>query len=259
MDEIKELEAKLELAKHRKKIETLMEQIKIYKDKYLDKCFSTKALSKKSGRVDAYVMHVYDVIPNIYECTCHNKNLEDIDLDKINFDENDIALKVESIEYVYDPKIPKINLSYTRTHVAGKRFNIPRYEISLERFNEIVKTIQCRAADGGVGLLKGIDSWDLFGDEGESLKASELEKLGYKFVELDNMELVRELSFHPFLYGKHLMLSEHSYDIIKNRLKHIIEKLNLWYGTDYSDNIIRLYTDKKELLEKTLKLIEKRD
>lgn len=259
MDEIQELEQKLNQAKKKEKINILMKQISNYKGMYLDKCYSSKTLTKNTSRVDAYAIHIYDVVPNIHECTYNNKSIDEIDLNEVDFNEYDISLKFESINYIYNPKENHINLSTLRSTMSTKYLNIPKYEITLEHFNNIVKTVQSRAMKGGTLLLEELSNWDLIysgscSDETQKVKL--LERLDFKFVELKSMELIEELSFHPFLYNKYLMISPLSYRIIKSRLDYNVKELSKWRGQPYSDNMISIFSRRIKLLETALKLVE---
>ena len=259
MDEIQELEQKLNQAKRKEKINILMNQINHYKDMYLDKCYSSKTLTKNTSRVDALAMHIYDVVPNIHECTYNDKSIDEINLNEIDFNEYDIALKFESINYIYNPKENHINLSTLYSTMSTRYLNIPKYEITLEHFNNIVKTVQSRAMQGGTLLLEELSDWDLLYSSScpdETKKVEILKELDFKFVELESMELIEELSFHPFLYNKYLMVSPLSYRIIKARLDYNVKELSRWRGQPYSDNMVSIFSRRIKLLETALKLVE---
>lgn len=256
--EIQELERRLDQARKKEKVEILMEQIKHYKNKYLDKCYSSKTLTKNTGRIDATIIHIYDVIPDLSDCKYNGKSIDDIDLYNTNFNEYSVVLKFESINYTIGVD-NEIKLISSHSFMSADHLNIPRYEISLERFNDIQKTVQMKAMNGGTAILEGVGNWDLLYSNyypDEINKVNILESQGFKFIHLESMEVVNELRNHPFLYGRYLMVTLQSHKIIKEMIDGIENDINNLCVSPHSDNMVSMLNRRVNLLKSALELIK---
>jgi hypothetical protein len=198
METIRELEEKLKKAREAEKAKSLEDELKKQKEAWLGKARATHTFQRIRKQIHAYVEKVVDVV----------------------ISDNDILLKVESIEFTRNNETLKIEVR--EIHKAWHQYHHYTYDITPEEYDYLKSLVSIKLVDIGETFREGMRRPDEHHTMGDMCDYRNIEQrltaVGAPVINLEKIpKFVRILAWqhHPMLMGNVLLINEYTVPILK--------------------------------------------
>lgn len=239
-------------------IERVRERIR-NAEKSVGKCHATHTLKRKSYRnIEATVEKIIGVTLNNYEYKFHKMPLEGLTTDVLKSVE--VEYVKETITYIVQCEGDRrvylhVGINYEK--VNGHKWF--RYEITPMEFENIKDNALLRVTDIGRDIRRELPKWNMLITHGEDSadnnKVSLLEDTGFTLFELPTEEMTYLLGWHPFLYGKKILKTKESVELIKKRCEEIQDSINRMYALPYGSKTIERDRETLNILKYAVELL----
>lgn len=194
-------------------------------------------------RIDDVFISKDDNIYNEFHKAEKKLTLEQLTPENIDFAR--IMVEYTSINFYNVVRGDKKQIRVESDVFFNKPENLPitRVEIKPEVFNELLDSVEgtirtVMKKEGRTSLAKEY-FYESHYREDNSSRIDTLKKLGYRLVKIqDDMQLSRVIDWHPFVYRDHIVLSEESVKLVRDKYKEECK------NNSFSSDLVRSYGER---------------
>lgn len=215
---------KEECADRSKMIKDITESIRKFKDEYLGVCYFSRTFGRGINSSRMTAIRVNNVTLNTDNCIFGNEpTVYDYnEVFELPNDHDRIALTFDYVRCDINrgTKDSCVSIGTKATNINS--FYHPEHKISNAEFESIYDAAYSKVCETNYILSNEVDNnWDFSSfsfKRDDNNKVDMLKGKGERFIEIKDNRLLWLLQFHPFIYGKHILVSDLSKSLLKDEI-----------------------------------------